>query len=281
MACWALGERSPVDEGLRISEERAGLSAFHLKLIALVTMFIDHVGCAIFQWMPRAFATFPGAALMLRVGNIMRVVGRIAFPIYIFLLVEGFFHSSNRGRYLGRLLLFALLSELPFDIALHMSKNELVQMSFWQPGHQNVFWTLAIGLCVIWAVDTLLRRTETAESALALLADIAGIALACAAGIALARFINCDYSWKGVLAIICTYLAKRYSGREAEAVAPALALALVIQGTEYFALLALPFCLLYNGSRGYARGKWLFYVFYPAHLLVLALARYGLLLALG
>ena len=80
----------------------AGISADALKWIALLTMLCDHAGAVL-------FAQYP----------VMRLIGRTAFPLFVWLLVEGFFHTSSRKKYLGRMAFFALVSELPFDLALY------------------------------------------------------------------------------------------------------------------------------------------------------------------
>ena len=103
------------------------MSSLVLKITALITMIIDHYG-AIFQ------------------GNIIiyRIIGRLAFPIYCFLLVEGYTHTSNIKKYASRLIAFAIISEIPFDLAF-----------FGKIGfeHQNIFFTLFIGLAAIYFID--------------------------------------------------------------------------------------------------------------------------------
>lgn len=91
------------------AQKKSGISAAVLKWIAVVTMVIDHFAASVYWLLPRYdFGVY----------NIMRKIGRIAFPIYCFLLVEGFFHTRSRARYLRNCFLFALVSEIPFDMAI-------------------------------------------------------------------------------------------------------------------------------------------------------------------
>ena len=111
-----------------------GLSSFALKCIALITMIIDHVGAILY---PEA--------------RVLRIIGRIAFPIYAFLVAEGFYHTKNVKKYMLRLLLFALVSEIPFDLAL---TGQILEF-----GHQNVFFTLFAGLLLM---ELYSRQTSSA-----------------------------------------------------------------------------------------------------------------------
>lgn len=105
--------------------EKLPLNSLHLKLLAVVTMLIDHMG----------FTLFPHAVWM-------RAVGRLAFPIFCFLIAEGCAHTHDKKRYAGRLLLFAVLSELPFNL---MCSGQWLSWNY-----QNVLWTLLIGALVCW-----------------------------------------------------------------------------------------------------------------------------------
>ena len=111
-----------------MTEKRAGLSAMTLKYIAMATMLVDHMGYVLFPW-----------TLWLR------CVGRIAFPIFAFQIAEGCIRTHDRRRYALRLLLFAVLTEVPFDLAF--SGRPL------DPSYQNVLWTLLAGALVCWAAD--------------------------------------------------------------------------------------------------------------------------------
>ncbi|MBQ6875773.1 MAG: hypothetical protein IJN46_06025, partial [Lachnospiraceae bacterium] len=122
------------------SSKISGLSADALKWIAMVTMFIDHLAYTSLN---------PYGPHYVEMYTVMRTIGRIAFPLYCFLLVEGFMHTGNYRRYVLRIGLFALLSEIPFDLALMDSVLEFRS--------NNVFFTLLAGLLLIWGIS----RMET------------------------------------------------------------------------------------------------------------------------
>lgn len=109
------------------------LNGFHLKLIAICTMFIDHLG----------YTLFPGDLWL-------RCVGRVAFPIFCFLIAEGCVYTHDRRKYALRLLAFALLSEIPFNL---MNSGAV-----WDSYHQNVLWTLLTGALVCWLIDWALKN---------------------------------------------------------------------------------------------------------------------------
>ncbi|MBO4898744.1 MAG: hypothetical protein J5509_00480 [Lachnospiraceae bacterium] len=119
---------------------KKGLTGQALKVIAVISMIIDHIGYAILNRMPGV--NDPGKLISV-IYMILRTIGRPAFPIFCFLLVEGFLHTRSVGKYAIRLFIFALISEIPFDLAFYgkpISNN-----------HQNVYFTLLIGVLVLWA----------------------------------------------------------------------------------------------------------------------------------
>ena len=119
-----------------------GFSGSTLKLIAIITMLIDHIGAAVIA---RLLIAGQGSELLYKIYYAMRAVGRVAFPIFCFLLVEGFFYTGSRKKYALRLFGFALLSEIPFDLAF---SGKILEF-----GYQNVFFTLLIGLLTIMLFD--------------------------------------------------------------------------------------------------------------------------------
>ena len=104
--------------------KQQGISGYWLKLIAVISMLIDHTSAVILEQIPGLEAP----------AFFMRIIGRAAFPIYCFLLVEGFYHTRSRAKYAGRLFLFALISEVPFDLAF--------SRRMWDFSSNNVFFTL-------------------------------------------------------------------------------------------------------------------------------------------
>lgn len=203
---------------------------FTLKMIAIITMVVDHVGLIFFPTVP-AF----------------RAVGRIAFPIFCFLVVEGFYHTRSHLNYLIRLTLFAILSEIPFDLAF---RNTLFD---W--GHQNVFFTLALGLLAIFCLEEMNTTRKF----------IIPLFLTWAAAIVL----HCDYGIGGVL-LICIFYVTRETPW-VRLILCTLVLYVFFNAFELYSLIAMLPITLYNGKRG-PSAKMIFYWFYPLHLLVL----YGL-----
>ncbi len=288
------------------------LMGFHLKLIALVAMIVDHVGAA-----------FP-------MPDIFRVIGRLSFPIYAFLIAEGCRHTRNLHRYLFRLGLFALISEVPFDWAFGviLMDEKIPRIDFLR--HTNVFYTLFFAVAAIYTYEALRcqpRKVQLAGAAFGILGTflevlavaMTGNALLCLSlaylwvlgtlflcsklpddapqpngkvlssalaatpvllVLILAGLSKCDYDWFGVLLIVGLYLV----GTPKRA-AVLLSVAMVLfYGLLYplrygfhtwylvFALIAAVLVFFYNGKRG-KNFKWVFYWAYPVHIAVLAVLR--------
>lgn len=208
------------------------MTGFQLKLLAILAMTADHIGAVFFPEIP-----------------LLRWIGRLAMPVLCFFIGEGLRHTRSPRRYLLRLTGFALLSELPFDLAFYGGIE-------W--GHQNVYFTLALGLLALWAIQS--RGME-------------GWLLALTAALA-AELLGCDYGMYGVLLIL---LLDRFHRARSEQLAAAALLNLAFFGlqTQTLSLIALPLLWLYNGKRG-RDDRRLFYLYYPAHLCVLGILRFVL-----
>lgn len=223
------------------------LNGFHLKLIAACTMLIDHVGYALFS-----------DALWLR------CIGRIAFPLFCFLMAEGCVYTRDRRKYALRLLVFALLSEIPFNL---MNTG-----TPWDLSHQNVLWTLLAGALLCWLVDWALQKRTAPVLVLT------GAVMA--AAFCLLELANTDYGGWGTLLVVMFYAVRRApSGTVSKMTAQTFGLAffsIAIMGglsVELWSLAALIPIWLYNGQRGFSPKavQYGFYAFYPAHILVLSL----------
>ena len=231
-------------------ERNKGLTGSTLKMVAMVTMFIDHVAAVL---LTRVYMVGGLPAEGYTVIYVMRLIGRVAFPIYCFLLVEGFVRTGNFKRYVSRMVIFALLSEIPFDLSL---ASEVV---YWE--HQNVMWTMTIGLLAMYGM----KRVEEKELLNGKYFILQLFIAAVAAGLAL--LLKTDYDWAGVLCICAIYLFKAGNGRKA-LLGNAF---LVMKSTlEVTALVSVPLISFYNGQRG-RKLKYFFYAFYPVHLLLLYL----------
>lgn len=174
----------------------------------------------------------------------LRCLGRIAFPIFCFLIVEGFFHTHDVRRYMGRLGVFALISEIPYDLAFRG-----VPLKY---AHPNVFFTLLIGIGMMVLLE---RNREWPVKAVILLLAMW-----------LAVLIRSDYNFRGVLLIFVFYI---FHDSRWLAVTAGGFWNFLYQGViqKYGVLSVLPLAL-YNGERG-RKMKYFFYIFYPAHLLLL------------
>lgn len=245
---------------------RKGISGSTLKLMACIIMLIDHIGAAVVWRMILQRAEAQGLVGMI-VGDelysfyrILRDIGRLAFPIYCFLLVEGFQRTSHKIKYGLRLGLFALVSEIPFDLAFSSRVFD------WE--NQNVFFTLGIGLFAMIAAEKwsgMLQKTSPV---------IAGCVLELltfGAGAALAEAMCTDYGAKGILCIAVLYLFRK--NKLFQTIAGALSF--LWETTAPFAFIPIWF---YDGRRG-VKLKYVFYWFYPLHLLMLYLICVGLGLA--
>lgn len=225
---------------------RFGISGGVLKWIAVLTMAIDHAGACFLEvfmlniWggSPLGDRFYGSWDRIVHVDMLIRYIGRPAFPIFCFLLVEGFLHTRDVKKYAVRLGIFALVSEIPFDLALHLTPFA------WK--NQNVYFTLLIGLLAIWFIEA------QGETFGARLTGLAGGAL-------LAELLHTDYGAFGVGLIVALYVMRK--NRLWQCVLGALCCL-----WELTAPLAFLPIYLYNGERG-RQPKWFFYWFYPAHLL--------------
>lgn len=241
---------------------RFQLTSFQLRIIAMVAMFCDH-----------AYKT-------IGLGGVwMTYIGRIAFPIFAFQLVEGYFHTRDYKSYCSRLLIFALLSEIPYNM---MSPLGGIINIF----EQNVLWTMLVGMILIKLIDTVMNKVDGA------VVKTIMVVLLCVIGYLVGKYIRVDYHGEGVLTFVVFYFARRYKkysyiiqfvglfilnymllGQVFLFDIFGISLKLPIQ---CLAILSLPLIWLYHGKQGYYSKAWsrFCYWFYPLHILLLVLAQY-------
>jgi hypothetical protein len=216
------------------------MNAFHIKLLALGTMFIDHIGLFFF---PESF--------------LLRTIGRISFPLFAWLIANGAYHTKNINKYFVRLFVFALISQIPYWLALRYVDPATTTL--------NIFFTLSIALGAI----ILIRKTSL---------QIHWVLIALLSAV-LATVLNTDYGGFGVLSIISFYLFFKNKGVLIFSQIVIyilmsfyfLSLGNSLGLIQFFGLLALIPITLYNGKPG-AKMKYLFYAIYPIHYVLIYFA---------
>lgn len=269
-------------DGGRAKADHRFLTGNFLKGAGTVSMVIDHLAAVVLKGYVNAHVSEISQAQLASLGVIydwMRRAGRMAFPLFAFLLVEGFFHTRDRRRYGRRMLFCALFSEIPYDLAFYGK--------IWAPQRQNVLVTLFLGLVCMGLAQAAGResikkkrskkgragggrrgekRTYTLPAGLRFLIQC----MIFLAGAGIAGLCRSDYSYKGILLIAVFYFFHFYQ----EAAAVAGFCAFFWSPWSFPAFLLLPF---YGEKRGKGRGKGrLFYLFYPLHLLAMYGILYGL-----
>lgn len=224
------------------------LSGSWLKVLAMLTMLLDHVaGFLLFRNPELQTLLFTLRGHSITVYVLLRMIGRLAFPLFAFLLVEGFQHTRNRKQYGLNLFLFALLSEIPFNL---MRSGHCLHTG------QNVMFTLLLGYLGLCALEYF--RADKLRMTLSIL----GLFV-------VAFFAHADYGYVGYAFILLMYVLR--GTPVVRAVVGCAALPSHVVGGMAFIPIA-----LYNGKRGFIQGpvaKYLFYAFYPLHMLVIWLLR--------
>lgn len=236
-----------------VEKKGFGMSGSTLKIIAMATMLIDHIGAAVLLRyildMPHHAFSMERYNQLVMLYRVMRGIGRIAFPIYCFLLVEGFQKTRNLKRYILRLGIFAVIAEVPFDLCF---TSQVFSLSY-----QSVMLTLLVGVITMWGVSLLEKHVK--NRLLMILGGAAVIAL----GAGAAELMNTDYGYMGVACIMVLYALRRVKWVQITG-------GCLVFLWEIWAPLAFIPIGFYNGKRG-LKLKYVFYLFYPVHLLILYL----------
>lgn len=232
------------------------LTAAVLHIIAMTLMLMDHL------W-----------ATLLPAREWLTCAGRVAFPIFAFMAVEGYFHTRSFKKYILRMLLFAVLSEIPFDL--------MYGGTWFYPVHQNVLWTFLLGLLGVWLMEQVRKKGKTWMYLLVCV-------LVVPAGLVLGTLCMVDYYGGGVLTVFVFYFLHGrkwwcFLGQLAALywlnveLLGGLMYPVQLFGVEFelcqqgLALLALIPIWLYRGRQGYHSKpfQYLCYAFYPVHMLLL------------
>ena len=232
-------------ESVCIPKKYKILSGSVLKCIALFTMIVDHVGLHLLR--NSGIVLLYTSAGPLELFTLMRKVGRLAFPIYCFLLVEGFLHTHDRRKYGLNLLAFALISEIPWNLE-HTG-------ALYCPS-QNVFFTLFLGYAGMCCIEELKERPL--EQLISLIALVL-----------VAMNLKADYGIGGFAFILVMYLLREQKILQA-------IVGTCIESGGWAAGRAFIPINLYNGQRGFIQGKfmkYLFYAAYPVHIMIIYLIK--------
>ena len=219
-----------------------------LKYLAFVSMLIDHANNALLTPM------LNGEGFLLHLSNLFSVLGRIAFPLFVFFIVEGFFKTRSRKRYLTTLLIFGVISEVPFDM--------FTSKTFFDPYWNNMMFTLALCLVTIWLIDSLKEKLANR-----VIWYVVSIILVILFGL-LAMGLSLDYDYHAILVAYLFYIFY-----DKPLLGAGLGYLSIIK--EVYSFLGFAMTLTYNGQRG-KQYKWLNYAFYPVHILILGILRFYL-----
>lgn len=228
-----------------MSKEKLGLTGNTLKLMAIVFMTVDHIGIML----------FPNVLLL-------RIIGRLAFPIFAFMIAEGCTYSKNRKKYLITVAVFAAACQVVYLVAM-------------QSVYMCIFVTFALSIILICVLDNALNK----KTVLAwILCAIAFAAVYFVADVVPLKInvgdFRIDGDFAGILVPVLIYLG-RNKWQKLILAAAALALLSTVHGwIQWYCLLAVPLLALYNGKRGTGKMKYLFYFYYPLHLVVLYFLSY-------
>lgn len=217
-----------------------------LKIIAVVSMLIDHIGC-----------------YLLDNNIVFRVLGRLAFPIFAFFIAEGMRYTRNRKKYILLIFLFACVSQIPYILLKGGFKL-------------NTMFTFLISIIIILLIEKLLNKNniQSAVKSIFLILLIALILLAC---MICDLFAIIDYSTLGILMVLCFYFFKSPL-RHIFAIFLTILMvvkSVIISGFAFstiyqiFGIISILLLFLYNNQKGRLNLKYLFYVFYPTHFAVI------------
>ena len=220
--------------------KKFGLTNNQLKIIAMLCMIVDHIGVAF----------FPNV-------QILRIIGRISFPIFAYMIAEGCHYTKNRKKYLGIILSMAIAFQVFYYV-------------FMQDLYQCIFVTFSLSIATIFTIDSFIKSNNIINRILMLLS----LALIVFVGIICPIIFKdygfyIDYGVYGIaLPILIYFVPKKWIKLLVTAIL-FIFQAIFSSSLQWWALLSIPFLALYNGERGKLKMKYFFYIFYPLHLVII------------
>ena len=237
--------------------EHRGLSANAVKIIAAISMTVDHVGVLLF---PKIY--------------VLRIIGRLAMPLFAWFIAEGMIRTRSPLRYFLRVFTLAVVCQIPYLI---------VEGEF----YLGILFTFSCSIGIMALVRFAFYSPDKEKTREDRVLGVLGIAAAAAFAYFLCRYVKIDYGFFGILLPVSAYLFRGKGARMASFSVCLLALCawaligknpasfadiprlVMTREPEPFALLAVPIIALYSGYRGKLRMKYFFYIFYPAHMLII------------
>jgi len=221
--------------------KKFGLTNNQLKIIAMVSMLFDHVGKELLPQYP-----------------FLQIIGRLAFPIFAYMIAEGCFYTKNKIKYFLTIFILGTGCQIVYMVA---------EQSF----YQNVLITFSLSIALIFSLENFRAKKEKISGIILFFTVVIVVALTIALPVFLEEYgFQVDYGIYGVLLPVAVFYGK---GKERKLVYTTGVLALLAHsfggGIQWFSLLSVPILALYNQKRGKYNIKPLFYIFYPAHLVVI------------
>ncbi len=220
----------------------AGLNNNQLKIIAMLSMLVDHIGVELFPAL-----------------GFLRIFGRLALPLFAYMIAEGCFYTKNRTLYLLQISALAIACQAVFFIVT-------------QSLYQSILITFSLSIIAVYSIDALIKHKNT----LSVLLSVIGLGFALFVSFVAPILLkdegfDIDYGYLGMLLPVAIYFAKGKYAKLFACTVMLIFLFLQIGEVQIFALFALPLLALYNGQRGTPKLKYVFYIFYPAHLVFIYL----------
>lgn len=219
---------------------KKGLTGNQLKLIALISMTVDHIGL-----------------LLLPQYGILRVIGRLAYPIFAYMIAEGCRYTRSMPRYLGTMAALAFVCQMVYWVAMGSL-------------YQSILVTFSLSIGMILLLRRAIERKRAVDGFLAAFGILAVLFLTeLLPPLLPGTDYGVEYGLPGVLLPVAVYLGRSKAQKLGFAALVLIVMGWTLGTVQWMALLALPLLMLYNGQRGRWKLKYLFYIYYPAHLVVL------------